>query len=530
VIVDRNTGAFVPDEPEAHGPQALAKLHNLPFVSLRDSPIGLAAAKALPMHVLLRAGAIVYRVDDDRLKVAIGDPANVQVLDNLRLASSLPMDFAVAPAHQIELELRRLSRGQEVVARAEAINDTLPILEEEEEIDTEADDGISEALPIKLVNSIIVQAGEEGASDIHFLPQADALVARIRVDGMIDEVERIPRHHASTVVTRIKVLAKLDIAEHRLPQDGRFSIRPKATGRLVDVRVAVLPTVDGEGVIMRLLDKSRRAPTLTEIGLSNSMQMEIEDAIYRPNGAVLVTGPTGSGKSTTVHAALVDIRRPEVNIVTIEDPVEYRLEGVYQMQVNRRAGLTFATALRAILRSDPDVVMVGEIRDAETAKITLEAALTGHSVLSTMHTNDAPSAVTRMNDLGVEPFVTASSISAVLAQRLVRRLCTECREPYEPSAGDLEFLQFPAEMIDRGITLYRQRGCVNCSKGYRGRTGIFQFMAMTPEIKQLVGDGASHQLILEAATRGGMRSIWADGLEKTAEGLTTIDELSRVVR
>lgn len=515
---------------ETQGHRALAELHNLPFVNLRDVGVAMDAARSLPMHVQARVSAVAYRLENERLKVAISDPADVRVLDELRLASPLPMDFAVASPGQIEIELSRLSRGQEVVARAEAINETQLDLEEEEETDIAADDGISDALPIKLVNSLIIQATEEGASDIHFLPQADGLVARFRVDGMIDEVERIPQRHAATVVTRIKVLAKLDIAEHRLPQDGRFSLRPAATGKLVDVRVAVLPTVDGEGVIIRLLDKSRRAPTLTEIGLSNAMQMEIEDAVYRPNGAVLVTGPTGSGKSSTVHAALVDIRRPEVNIVTIEDPVEYRLEGVYQMQVNRRAGLTFASALRAILRSDPDVIMVGEIRDAETAKITLEAALTGHTVLSTMHTNDAPSAVTRMNDLGVEPFVTASAVTAVLAQRLVRRLCLHCRESYSPTPEDLAFLGFPAEAIEAGITLYRQSACGHCSKGYRGRIGVFQLMTTNEEVSALVGERASHRLISEAATRAGMRSIWADGLEKAAAGLTTIDELSRVVR
>ncbi|MGZ8708571.1 MAG: GspE/PulE family protein, partial [Gaiellaceae bacterium] len=391
-------------EPEGSGPRALAKLHNLPFVSLRDEEIMIDAAQALPLHVLERARALAYRVEGDRLKVAIADPADLGVLDDLRLSSPMPMDFAVAPANEIDLELRRLARGQEVMARARVIGDTLPILEDDaNEADLNAEDGLSDAPQIQLVNSIINQAGEEGASDIHFLPQKEALVARIRVDGMLHEVARIPRQHASRVVTRVKVLAKLDVAEHRLPQDGSFSIRP-SSGKLVDVRVAVLPTVDGEGVIMRLLDKSRRAPTLTEIGLSNSMQMQVEEAMYRPNGAVIVTGPTGSGKSTTVHAALVDIRRPEVNIITIEDPVEYRVANIYQMQVNLRAGLTFASGLRAMLRSDPDVVMVGEIRDLETAKIALEAALTGHTLLSTMHATDAPSAVTRLNDLGIEPW------------------------------------------------------------------------------------------------------------------------------
>jgi len=514
-------------DPEAQGPRALAALHNLPFVSLREAQITIGAANALPVHILTRARAVAYFVDDAHIMVAVADPANVQMLDDLRLASRLPIDFAVAPANEIDAELRRLARGQEILERADTISE---IAIAEDATDLEAEDGISDAPPIKLVNSIIMQASEEGASDIHFLPQANALIARMRVDGMIQEVERIPRRHATSVVTRIKVLAKLDIAEHRLPQDGRFSLRPRSTGKLVDVRVAVLPTVEGEGVIMRLLDKSRQAPTLTEIGLSNEMQMQIEEAIYRPNGCVLVTGPTGSGKSTTVHAALVDMRRPEVNIVTIEDPVEYRLAGVYQMQVNLRAGLTFATGLRSILRSDPDVVMVGEIRDSETAKITLEAALTGHSVLSTMHTNDAAGAVARLQDLDVEPFVTASAVSAVLAQRLVRRLCPQCRDPYTPTAADLAFLGFSPEAVDAGVTLYRHRGCPDCVKGFRGRTGVFQLMVVSADVAALIAARAPHGDLVEAAMRGGMRTIWADGLDKASAGLTTIDELNRVVR
>ncbi len=512
---------------EPTGPRALAQLHGLPFVSLREERVTIQATKVLPLHMLARARAMAYRIEDGRIKVVIADPGALQELDDLRLSSSLQMDFAVAAANEVDLELRRLTRGQEVVIRARVIGDDLPLIDELD-TDLEAEDGLSEEPQVKLVNSIIIQAGEEGASDIHFLPQPDALVARIRVDGVLHTVERIPHQHASQVTTRIKVLAKLDVAEHRVPQDGRFSMRP-SNGKLVDVRVAVLPTVDGEGVIMRLLDKSRRAPTLTEIGLSNGMQMQLEEALFQPSGAVLVTGPTGSGKSTTLHAALVDIRRPEVNIITIEDPVEYRLEEVYQMQVNLRAGLTFATGLRAILRSDPDVVMVGEIRDLETAKIALEASLAGHNLLSTMHTSDAPGAVTRLNNLGVEPFVTASAVTAVLAQRLVRRLCHQCREPYLPSKGDLEFLGYPPEAIESEITLYRQRGCPDCTEGYKGRIGTFQLMTMTEEISTLVGARAGHDQILAAATRAGMLPIRADGLEKAAAGLTTIDELSRVV-
>jgi type II secretory ATPase GspE/PulE/Tfp pilus assembly ATPase PilB-like protein len=450
-------------------------------------------------------------------------------MDELRVVSRDPVDLAVAAPADIDFELRRLSRGQDLNARAAVIGEELPGYEDAEEADLGAADGISEAPPIQLVNSIILHAAEDGASDIHFLPQGDALVARLRVDGVLHEIERIPRRHARGVITRIKVLAKLDIAEHRLPQDGRISLRAKTTGRLLDIRVAVLPTVEGEGVIMRVLDKTRQAPTLTEVGLTNEMQMALEEIVYRPAGAFLVVGPTGSGKSTTVYAALTDVRRPEINVITFEDPVEYRLEDVYQLQVNTRAGLTFASGLRAILRSDPDVLMVGEIRDLETAEITLEAALTGHAVFSTLHANDAPSAITRLVDLGVEPFIAGSAISAVLSQRLVRRLCEECREPYEPARADLEYLRFSADAIDRGVTLYRRRGCERCTKGYRGRTGVFQLMVMDDAVAQATISRASHAELKAAATAAGMGTLWQDGLEKAAAGLTTIEELTRVV-
>jgi type IV pilus assembly protein PilB len=508
------------------GPRALADLHGLPLVDLRAESIETAAAQAIPLHVLVRARALPYRLDEGRLKVAVADPANVQLIDELKLATRYPLSLAVAATEDIESELGRLKRGSELTARAAMSRDELPV--EDDVADLEAEDGISEAPPIQLVNSIIVQAAEDGASDIHFLPRPDGLVARLRIDGVVHEVERIPPRLAAGVVTRIKVLAKLDIAEHRKPQDGRISLKARTAGRLLDIRVAILPTVEGEGVIMRLLDKSRDAPTLTEIGLSNEMQMTLEHLIHRPTGALLVTGPTGAGKSTTVYAALADISRPEINIVTVEDPVEYRLPGVYQVQLSSHAGLTFGSALRAILRSDPDVIMVGEIRDLETAKMSLEASLTGHFVLSTMHTNDAPSALGRLNEMGVEPFVTASGVSGVLAQRLLRRLCPHCREPYQPAREELDELRFLPGT--ESVTLYRRRGCGHCNnKGYRGRIGIHQLMPMTNELRRLTAARAGQDDIEAAALETGMKTLWADGLEKAAAGLTTVDELYRLL-
>jgi type IV pilus assembly protein PilB len=514
-------------------PAELAEFYGLPLIDLRVEQVHPDAAESVPLHVLTRIRALPYRIEDGRLKIAVADPANIQLTDELRIVSPYPIDLGVAAAADIDAELHRLAHGNEPKSRAEMFGaDAAPSVEEDEDdiVDLEAGDGFSDVLPIQLVNSVILQAANEGASDVYFLPHGDSVLVRLRVDGILREIERIPKEHAAGVISRVKVLAKLDIAEHRMPQDGRISVRARSTGRLFDIRIAVLPTVEGEGVIMRLLEKTRSAPTLTEIGLSNELQMKLEAVVFRPTGAFLVTGPTGSGKSTTIYAALCDALRPEINVITIEDPVEYRLPDVYQLQVNNRTGLTFATGLRAILRADPDLLMVGEIRDLETAKIALEAAMTGHAVYSTLHTNDAPGALTRLKDLGVEPSITASAITAVLAQRLVRRLCEECREPYASSTADLEYLGFTPAAIERGVTLYRGRGCAQCTKGYRGRTGVHQLMVMDDSIARLVTEGAGHQELVEAATASGMSTLWQDGLGKAALGVTTIEEITRVIR
>jgi type IV pilus assembly protein PilB len=521
---------LTPDSiPEA--PRELAELYHLPFVDLRAERVQADAAAAIPLHVLARIRAVPYRLEDGRLMIAVADPSNLLLIDELRLVSSYPIDLAVASSADIDDELHRLTRGQESKSRAHLLAEQGDGDEGDEDdiVDLEAADGISDAPPIEIVNSVILQASNDGASDIHFLPRGESLLVRLRIDGILRDIEEIPNEHASGVISRLKVLAKLDIAERRIPQDGRMTVYAKSTGSLFDIRVAVLPTVEGEGVILRLLEKTRDAPSLTDVGLSNELQMQLEEVIFRPTGAFLVTGPTGSGKSTTIYAALCDVLRPEINVITIEDPVEYRLPNVYQIQVNKRAGVTFATGLRAILRSDPDVLMVGEIRDLETAKIALEAALTGHAVFSTLHTNDAPSALTRLKELGVEPSVTASAITGVLAQRLVRRLCVECREPYESSRTDLEHLGYTPDVIDRGVTLYRRRGCTRCSKGYTGRTGVHQLMVMNANLAALLTEGAGHGQLVEAAMAGGMGTLWQDGLAKAAAGVTTIEELSRVV-
>ncbi|HEY3921086.1 MAG TPA: GspE/PulE family protein, partial [Gaiellaceae bacterium] len=474
--------------------KVIATQYHLPYVDIIATEVDPEAVKQIPASVLQRVGAVPFKLDGHSLHVAIADPADVASIDELRLATRLSVELAVAPREDLLTEVIRHTRTTQTLdvrvgAELRAIEQDAELDQEEEDLDDlEADDGISDAPLVRLVNALIYQAAEDGASDVHVEPQEDCLLVRFRIDGVLQEVQRIPKRLANGVTTRLKVLAKLDIAERRKPQDGRISLSAAAVGRMVDIRVATLPTVEGESVVMRLLDKSRRAPTLEELGLSEEMRTQLRELVRRPTGAVLVTGPTGSGKTTTLYAALAEINRPEINIITVEDPVEYRTPGVNQVQINQRAGLTFAAALRSILRSDPDVVMVGEIRDSETAKISIEAALTGHLVLSTLHTNDAPSTITRLNEMGVEPFLTGAAVSAVLAQRLARKLCSHCCELYSPSVEELLQARVSPDVAasQDGIGFYRKRGCPRCGQtGYRGRIGIYQLLIMSEEVESL---------------------------------------------
>src|SRR5947207_3326869 len=513
--------------------RTLASRFHLPFVDLPLVGVNQDAVEKLPLHVLERVNAIPYAVDDNVLRGAVGDPGNVQAIDELRLGTSLQLELAVASREDIASEIKRLTRASEAFGARAVIEEEAALLgEEEEELDDlEVDDGISDVPLVRLVNSIIFQAAEDGASDVHFVPQEDTLAVRLRIDGVLHEVQRIPKRMMPGVTTRLKVLAKLDIAERRKPQDGRISLNAAAAGRLLDIRVATLPTVEGESVVMRLLDKSKKAPTLTDLGLNEDMRTKLDEIIRRPTGAILATGPTGAGKSTTLYAALTEINRPEINIITVEDPVEFRLSGVNQVQINSRAGPTLAAALRSILRSDPDVVMVGEIRDSETAKISIEAALTGHLVLSTMHTNDEPGAISRLNEMGVEPFLTGSAVSAVLAQRLARKLCTHCCEMYSPSVEDMIKARVSPDVAAAadGVVFYRKKGCPRCGQtGYKGRVGVYQLLVMSENLESLAAAKASREELERAAIEEGMRTLWDDGLAKVAAGLTSIEELARV--
>ena len=512
--------------------RTLAVRYQVPLVDLALTGVTEEAGSEIALHVLERLVAIPYAIDDGTLRVAVADPGNIQGIDELRLATRYPLDLGVAARDDIMAEIRRLGRASEAFGARAAVEEELALEEEEEEADDlEVDDGISDAPLVRLVNSVIFQAAEDGASDVHFEPQEDSLLVRFRVDGVLQEVQRIPKRMAPGVLTRLKVLAKLDIAERRKPQDGRISLNAAAAGRTLDVRVATLPTVEGESIVMRLLDKSKKAPTLEELGMSDEMRTQLEVLIRKPTGALLVTGPTGSGKSTTLYAALTEINRPEINIITVEDPVEYRLGGVNQVQINQKAGLTFATALRSILRSDPDVVMVGEIRDGETAKISIEAALTGHLVLSTLHTNDAPQALTRLGEMGVEPFLIGAAVSAVVAQRLARKLCSHCCEMYTPSVDELLKARVSREVAaaSDGMVFYRKKGCPRCNQtGYKGRIGVYQLLTMSEQLETLAVTKASRDDIERAAIGEGMRTLWDDGLAKVAAGLTSIEELARV--
>ncbi len=511
----------------------LASRHQLPLVDLALSGVAEAASRAIPLHVLERVVAMPYALEGEALRIAVADPADLHGLDQLRLATPHRVEVGVGSRDEILREIGRIARAAEAFGNRATIEEELEIAVEEVEdtTDLDVDDGVSDAPLVRLVNSVLFQAAEDGASDIHFEPQEDSLVVRFRIDGVLQEVQRIPKRMMPGVTTRLKVLAKLDIAERRKPQDGRISLNAAAAGRMLDVRVATLPTVEGESVVMRLLDKSKKPPTLTELGLSEAMRAQMERIVKRPTGALLVTGPTGSGKSTTLFSSLVEINRPEINIITVEDPVEYRLAGINQVQINNRAGMTFAAALRSILRSDPDVVMVGEIRDGETAKISIEAALTGHLVLSSLHTNDAPSALTRLNEMGVEPFLTGAAVTGVLAQRLARKLCSHCCEMYTPSVEEMLAARVSPDVAaaSDGMAFYRKKGCPRCNQtGYKGRIGIFQLLEMSEQLSSLASKHASREEIERAAIEEGMRTLWDDGIAKVRTGLTSIEELARV--
>jgi type IV pilus assembly protein PilB len=487
--------------------RALAEAHGMPYVDLSRLALDPDAVRSVPLELLERLVALPYEIEDGMLRVALADPASAAAFE-LERASPLPMAFSIARREEVAGLLHDLALGGTL---------------REDDLRLEGDD-LSDAVAVRAVNDVMRRAIEARASDVHLIPDASFVHVRLRVDGVVEEHGTLRAEDAQGIVTRFKVMAELDVAERRRPQDGRFSVRT-TSGRTIDARVTMLPTIAGEGVVIRLLEKSRKVPSLTDLGVGNAMQMELERIVDRSVGSLLVTGPTGSGKSTTLHGALADLARPERTVITIEDPVEYELPGTYQLQVNAAAGLTFATALRSVLRGDPDVIMVGEIRDAETADLALGGSLAGHFLLSTLHTNDAPSAVTRLIEMGVEPYVVSAGLAGVLGQRLARRLCLYCREPYVPT----KMLMEEIGSTEESPQFFHAVGCRYCSGGYRGRVGIFQLLSIDEQLRALIAAGASYDQLLAGARAAGMQSLWTDGLAKVEAGSISLEELRRVV-
>ncbi|MGH2884259.1 MAG: GspE/PulE family protein [Solirubrobacteraceae bacterium] len=481
--------------------RTLAQRSQLPWVDLDAEPIDPEAVAQLPIGLMTRFIALPFAFAGQVLRVAIADPAASALVER---EVTLPLEFVVAPrASILNLldSLRQTRRTGSLVALPSA-----------GDLGTEPE------------TALLVRAADAGATDLHYVPTEGGLSVRARVDGLLREIGLIPSAGAPAAVSRLRVQSQLDISEHRRAQEGRMRITG-STGREFDVRITIIPTIAGEGVAMRLLEHTARPPSLTEVGLSPELQLQLERIVNQRRGAMIVTGPTGSGKSTTIYAALNDLATPELDIVTVEDPVEYRFDGVYQVEVNPVVGVTFESSLRTFLRTDPDVIVVGEMRDLPTASATLKAALSGTFVLSTLHTYDAPAAITRLVDIGVEPYVTAATVTAVLAQRLVRRLCIYCRE--RRPVTDLERAELG--LADGEHHLFSARGCPQCDRGYRGQLGIHQLMIMNDELRRLALERAAHGTLRDAALTSGMRTLMDDGTAKALAGLTTLDEIKRIV-
>jgi type IV pilus assembly protein PilB len=505
--------------------RALAEQVGLEFVDLTEYRIDPGIATLIPEAICRRYRALAIGERDGKLLVAMSDPANVYALDDIRTITGRDVQPVVATANDVEQAIAKFTgAGDQVEALA---SEAVEALEREADLsDVEA--AVEDAPIVKLVQAIMNQAVTDRASDVHIEPTEKDVRVRFRVDGVLHEVMHSPKSIQGGLISRLKVMADLNIAEKRVPQDGRVSIRVGT--KQLDLRLATLPTVFGEKIVIRILDKSNALLKLSDLGFQQHAFDRYEEAFRKPYGAILVTGPTGSGKSTTLYATLNIVNSVDKHIVTIEDPVEYRLPGVNQIQVNPKAGLTFASALRSILRADPDIILIGEIRDRETAMIAVESALTGHLVLSSLHTNDAPSAISRLTEMEVETFLVASAVDVVVAQRLARLLCEKCREPHVPN---------PEELREAGVVdarhaegqFFRAVGCTACSNtGYRGRFGLYEVMPMTEEIERLTVERASSNAIREVAIDQGMRTLREDGLDKAAAGLTSIEEIARVVK
>jgi type IV pilus assembly protein PilB len=503
--------------------RAIAERYGLDHVDLSAYQVDMAAANLISVNTARRYKALpVGFVDKETLLVAMADPTNVLAVDDIQIATALDCRVAVAPDEDIEALIGRLNTLQSAVSEAVTEGE----VGEEDELAEVSDLEVSaeDAPVIKLVYSILGQAVGDGASDVHFEPDEGEMRVRFRVDGVLREAAHVPKRMINAVVSRIKIMSELNIAEKRVPQDGRVSVTVE--DRRVDLRITTLPTQRGEGATIRILDKENAQLSLDDLGMDGTARERFEDAFQQAYGAILVTGPTGSGKSTTLYAALEELNQVEKNIITIEDPVEYRISGINQINVNRKAGLDFATGLRSILRADPDIVMVGEIRDGETARIAIEAALTGHMMLTTLHTNDAPGAVTRLTKMGIEAFMIASSVDCVVAQRLARKLCSHCKRRTIVPAQALADAQI---RVGTELEAYEPVGCARCNQnGYRGRVGLFSVMRMSERIKEMAIAQASEAEVGVVAREEGMLTLREDGVTKVRSGLTSLEEVIRV--
>jgi type IV pilus assembly protein PilB len=522
----RDTGA-VGEQDLARG---MAQQWGLQYMSLADAAIDKEAAKLIPHAMAVRHKIVPVEKRGDRLLVAIADPLNVIAVDDVRLITGLEVDLVVSTEEEIGNSLARVYQIADAlldrVMRETVTDYAVESVDDDQSVEQLR--ALTEEAPVvKLVNLLVDEAVKQSASDIHVEPHRNGIWIRYRVDGVLRDVMESPGNLKAALISRIKIMADLDIAERRRPQDGRIHLT--ADGRNIDLRVSTLPTMFGEKVVLRVLDQSTTQIGLTRLGFPTEMLQAWESSVSKPHGMVLVTGPTGSGKTTTLYSTLAKINTLDVNIVTVEDPVEYQLARVNQVQVNVKAGLTFANGLRSILRQDPDIVMVGEIRDRETAEIAVQAALTGHLVLSTLHTNDAAGAITRLTDMGVEPFLISSSVIGVLAQRLARTICSRCKVAYTPPADALGRLGSDVQ-LDQDVTFYRGQGCEYCrNTGYRGRTGIFELMVISDTIRDMIVRRAAANELKAQAIREGMKTLREDGLEKVMSGVSTIDEILRVV-
>ena len=501
--------------------RATAERFGLDFVDMNVFKPDLTAVSLVSSSAAKRYSAVPVGHDESgALLVAMADPSNILALDDLKLMTG---QDRLRPVVAVPEDIAAL------ISRAKSLDDAVADATAEEEEDeapliSEVRESADDAPVIKLVNSIIAEAVEEGASDIHFEPEGRDMRVRFRIDGVLGEVTTIPRRMVAGVISRVKIMGQLDIAERRLPQDGRIGLT--VDGHPVDVRIVTLPTALGEGVIMRILDKEQVLLTLDTLGMRDDALTRYEAGIRQSYGAVLVTGPTGSGKSTTLYAGLNAINTVEKKIITIEDPVEYQLPGINQISVNLKAGLTFATGLRSMLRADPDIIMVGEIRDSETARIAVESALTGHLVLSTLHTNDAPSALTRLTEMDIEPFLSSSAVDCVVAQRLARKLCTYCKRQTTLTADAVRSQGFDT---DDDVDAFEAVGCARCNySGYRGRIGLYEVMLNSDEIRELTIERSAADAIRKVAIDQGMTPLRDDGLEKVKLGITSIEEVLRV--